>query len=345
MFDDERIFPRLLQGLIDDANIDLVNINLEANDPRPRELKSGNRFALLIEKAAAASAKPIATFSSVVGGPVDRDILLPLRAAGVPVMEGAECATAALRNLADYYQYRQAWQSKAAKQSAAPSAPLSRLPSGILSAEAAFRLFESYGIPVTPTVLTHSAEEAARAAERVGFPVVLKIESAQIAHKSDVGGVVLGVSNAAEVGEGYARIHQQVSARAPNAKFDGIVVQRMAGSGVEMILGVKRDSLFGPVVVCGFGGILVELLKDVAIGIPPLSKEQALSMISRLRGFAILGGVRGQPRADVDALCQAIVGVSRLAASLGDQLEGLDINPLIVQTQGAVAVDALVQIT
>ena len=134
--------------------------------------------------------------------------------------------------------------------------------------------------------------------------------------------------------------------RAPNVKIDGVVVQKMAGEGVEMILGIKRDSLFGPVVLCGFGGILVELLKDVAIGIPPLSHNQARDMIQRLRGFPILGGIRGKPTADVDALCDAIVGLSRLASSLGDQLAGLDINPLIVlpRGQGVVAVDALVEI-
>jgi acyl-CoA synthetase (NDP forming) len=113
-----------------------------------------------------------------------------------------------------------------------------------------------------------------------------------------------------------------------------------------MILGVKRDPTFGPVVLCGFGGILVELLKDVAVGIPPLTPNQAREMLIRLRGFSILGGVRGKPPADVDALCNAIVGVSRLAINLGDQLRGLDINPLIVlpKGQGAVAVDAVVEI-
>ena len=117
------------------------------------------------------------------------------------------------------------------------------------------------------------------------------------------------MANADEVRDAYARIQTEVSRRAPSAKIDGVVVQRMAGEGVEMILGVKRDPLFGPVVLCGFGGILVELLKDVAIGIPPLSREQAHDMLKRLRGFAILGGVRGKPPADVDALCDAIVGV------------------------------------
>ena len=113
-----------------------------------------------------------------------------------------------------------------------------------------------------------------------------------------------------------------------------------------MILGVKRDALFGPVVLCGFGGILVELLKDVAIGIPPVSRAQAGDMLKRLRGFSILGGVRGKPPADVDALCGAIVSLSRLAVSPGDQLASLDINPLIVLPKGGgvIAVDALVQI-
>ena len=343
MFDDEKLFPRLLQALIDDANIDLVNVNLEANDPRPRELKSGNRFSLLIENAAARSAKPIATFSSVVGGPVDREILLPLRAAGVPLMEGAECATLALRNLAEYYEFRAALQSKAARRFEIRAAQ-AHLPSGILPADAAFRLLESYGLPVVPTVLTQNPDDAARAAERMGFPVVLKVESAQISHKSDAGGVVVGLAAGAEVRDAFAQIQQRVGARVSNARIDGIVVQRMAGAGIEMILGIKRDPMFGPVVLCGFGGVLVEVLKDVALGIPPLSKEQAQSMISRLRGAAILGGVRGQPPADVDALCEAIVRLSHLAVSLGNRLEGLDINPLIVQTGGAVAVDALIEI-
>jgi acetyltransferase len=343
MYDDERIFPRLLQALIDDANIDLVNINLEANDPRPRELKSGGRFAQLIERAAAASAKPIATFSSVVGGPVDREILLPLRAAGVPLMEGAECATAALRNLAEYYEFRKVRQARSPEPGRVTS-PQTEMPSGILPAETAFRLLESHGISIAPAVMAHSAEQAVAAAERMGFPVALKVESAQITHKSDVGGVALGLSSGAAVRDGFTQIYRQVRNQSPGAKIDGVIVQRMTGAGVEMIVGVKRDPLFGPVVLCGFGGVLVEVLKDVAVGIPPLSKEQARDMIGRLRGFAILGGVRGKPPADVNALCDVIVAISRLAASLGDRLEGLDINPLIVQTKGAVAVDALVQI-
>ena len=194
MYDDDKIFPRLLQALIDDANIDVVTINLEANDPRPKELKSGNRFSAAIEKAAASSPKPIVCFSSVVGGPVDPEILLPLRQAGVPLMEGAECATATIRNLADYHEFKKT--SKPEPVRTATPTPPAKLPSGILPAQAAFHLIEQFGIPVVPTVLTQSADEAVAAAERMGFPVALKIESAEITHKSDVGGVALKLSNA-----------------------------------------------------------------------------------------------------------------------------------------------------
>ncbi len=344
MYDDERIFPRLLHALVDDANIDVVTVNLEANDPRPKELKSGNRFSAAIEKAAASSKKPIACFSSIVGGPVDPDILVPLREAGVPLMEGAECATMTIRNLAEYYEFQRG--RKADRSNAAAPVFAKTLASGILSAATAFRLFEEAGIPVASTVVTRNADEAAAAAERMGFPVALKIESAQITHKSDVGGVALKLNDASEVREAYGRIINEVSRRVPTAKIDGVVVQRMAGTGVEMILGVKRDQLFGPVVLCGFGGILVEVLKDVAVAIPPISRAQARDMLKRLRGFSILTGVRGKPPADVEALCDAIVGVARLATALGDQLLGLDINPLIVlpKGQGAIAVDAVVEI-
>jgi len=344
MYDDEKIFPRLLQALIDDAHIDVVTVNLEANDPRPKELKSGNRFAAAMKKAAASSQKPIACFSSIVGGPVDAEILAPLREAGIPLMEGAECATTVLRNLAEYYEFQKNRHANATGEAAVPYAK--KLTSGIMPVETVFRLLEEFAIPVIPIVLVHSAEEAVACAERMSFPVALKIESSGIAHKSDVGGVALNLADGGDVRNAYARILNETGRRAPDAKIDGVVVQRMAGTGVEMILGVKRDPLFGPVVLCGFGGILVELLRDTAVGIPPLSREQAQDMLRGLRGFPILGGLRGKPPAAIDALGDAIVGLSRLASSLGEQLAGLDINPLIVlpKGKGVVAVDALVQI-
>jgi acetate---CoA ligase (ADP-forming) len=258
-------------------------------------------------------------------------------------MEGAECATTTIRNLAEFYEFQKRRQSDTPVDLPAPGR---KLASGMLPAQAAFQLLEQFGISAVPMALAQSADEAAATAERIGFPVALKIESAQITHKSDVGGVALKLSDTTAVRDAYNQIIAHVSRRAPHATLDGIVVQRMASEGVEMIIGVKRDPLFGPVVLCGFGGILVEVLKDVSIGIPPLSRKQAHDMIKRLRGFAILAGARGKPAADIDALCDAIAGLSRLAWSFGDQLAGLDINPLIVlpKGEGVVAVDALVEI-
>jgi acetyltransferase len=345
MYDDEKIFPRLLQTLIDDSNIDIVAVNLEANDPRPKELKSGNRFALAVANAAAVAPKPIAIFSSVVGGPVDPDILLPLRASGVPLMEGAECAMSALRHLVDYHQFRKTWEAVGHDKTRSVS-PHTKLPTGILPVEAAFRLLASFEIPVVPACLTHDTEEAVAAAGRIGFPVALKIESAQITHKSDVGGVALNLTSPSEVSAAFACIESSVATKHPHAEIAGILVQRMASEGIEMILGIKRDALFGPVIVCGFGGILVELLKDIAIGIPPVSREQAQSLLKGLRGWPLLTGLRGKPPADIDALCDAIVSISNLAVTLGEQLFALDINPLIVHEngRGVAAVDALVDI-
>jgi acyl-CoA synthetase (NDP forming) len=195
-------------------------------------------------------------------------------------------------------------------------------------------------------VLARDAEDAAAASERIGFPVALKIESAQIAHKSDVGGVALGLTNSSEVRDTFQRLQRSATAKLPTAKIAGVVVQRMAAEGVEMILGIKRDPLFGPVVVCGFGGVLVELLKDIAIGIPPISRQQAQNLLMGLKGWPLLTGIRGKPPADVDALCDAVARVSQLAVSLKDQHLALDINPLIVHAinHGVTAVDALVQI-
>jgi acyl-CoA synthetase (NDP forming) len=361
MYDDEKIFPGLLNALVLDPNIDLVTVNLEANDPRPKELKSGNRFAAAIEKAAAESPKPIAIFTSIAGGPIDPEILNPLRAAGVPLMEGADYATAALQHLARYYEFNKAsnavrYELLAARPSSSGSNTAGIIPlvnricgqarPGILPATDAFHLLESFGISVAPLGLARTAEEAAEIALGLGFPVALKVDSPQIMHKSDIGGVVLSVANAAHARDAFHRIHDQVRAKMPSADIAGVIVQRMAPPGVEMILGIQRDPMFGPVIVCGIGGVFVEILDDVAIGIPPLSRSQAEELVKQLRGWPLLAGVRGKPTADVAALCNAILGLSQLALNLRDKIEAVDVNPLIVQpnNQGVIAVDALVEI-
>jgi len=184
------------------------------------------------------------------------------------------------------------------------------------------------------------------AAERLGYPVVLKIDSPEIVHKTDVGGVRVGCGDAAAVRAAFGEMLAEVRRRSPAARLDGALVQRMVAGGREMILGVKTDPLFGPAVVCGFGGIFVEQLRDVAVRVPPVGPDDAAAMITELRGAAILAGARGGAPADARALTEAIVRLGALAEAYRDSLRALDINPLLVldDGRGVVAVDWLIEL-
>jgi acyl-CoA synthetase (NDP forming) len=208
------------------------------------------------------------------------------------------------------------------------------------------RLLREFDIPLAETIAAKDAEAAVAAAARLGYPIVLKIDSPQIAHKTDVGGVRVGCADAATVRAAYGEMLAEVRRRAPAARLDGALVQRMVTGGREMILGVKTDPLFGPAVVCGFGGIFVERLRDVALRVPPIGPADAAAMIAELRGAPILAGARGRAPADTHALADAIVRLGALAEAYRDSLRALDINPLLVldEGRGVVAVDWLIEL-
>jgi len=201
-----------------------------------------------------------------------------------------------------------------------------------------------YGLPVTREHLATTAAAAAAHARSLGGPVALKIESPDIAHKTEAGGVLLGVEGDAAVGAGFEQIVASAKRHAPQAKINGVLVQEMAPAGVEMILGVLTDPVFGPVVAVGLGGIHVEVLRDLAYRIAPVRPEDARAMLRELRGYRILEGVRGQPPRDIEALVDAIVRVSWLAHDLAGEITELDMNPVIAleQGRGARVVDALI---
>ena len=204
-------------------------------------------------------------------------------------------------------------------------------------------LLQSAGIPVVDSELAHSPEQARAAAERLGYPVVLKIESPDVQHKSDAGGVLIGCNDAAA---GYNEIVRTVRATRPDARIEGVLVQAMAANGVEMLLGVKNDPSWGPAVVLGMGGIYTEVLRDAAVRVLPIGRREAEGMIGELRGKALLQGIRGRPAADVPALIEAVVGMGALAESHADRLVALDVNPLLVRPagKGVLALDALVEL-
>jgi acyl-CoA synthetase (NDP forming) len=210
-----------------------------------------------------------------------------------------------------------------------------------LSEHAAKQLLRAYGIRVPREQLVTSAAAAVRAAGLVGYPVVMKASGARIAHKTELGLVKVGLTSASQVRDAYRELTD--IARYEDVPLDGVLVCQMVEQGVEMVVGVTHDDLFGPTVTVGLGGVLVEVLRDTAVGVPPFGEDQARDMLAGLRGRALLDGVRGRPPADLDALVEVILRVQRMALELGNQLAELDINPLMVlpQGQGAVALDAL----
>lgn len=205
-------------------------------------------------------------------------------------------------------------------------------------------LLDHWQVRQPAQALARDAEQAVQAAAAMPGAVALKIVSPDIAHKTDAGGVLLGLSGADAVRAGFARIMQSVQAHMPQARIDGIQVQQMLAPGREMVVGTVRDPDFGPMVMLGFGGIYVEVLRDVTFELAPLTLEQAHAMIGRLRGRALLDGVRGESAADTGALAELLVAVSRMAGEPGSTLREMELNPVIVypQGQGAFAVDALI---
>jgi succinyl-CoA synthetase beta subunit len=224
---------------------------------------------------------------------------------------------------------------------AGPPPEIPRHPVGEFEAK---RILAAAGIPVVEERLAKSAAEAVRCASALGYPIVLKIASPAIAHKSEIGGVLLNLTTAAEVRKGFATLMERARTKAPAARLDGVLVATQVQGGVEVILGVNRDPVFGPVVMFGLGGIFVEILKDITLRIAPFGIEEARRMIREVQGFPLLDGARGRPKADVEALAQALARLSTFAAARADALETLDINPFIVlpEGKGGFAVDALI---
>jgi acyl-CoA synthetase (NDP forming) len=253
---------------------------------------------------------------------------------------------AALRAWFDWYARREA-PAAAAQRLSAPGAAaearaiLAGACGKVLGEQESKRLLAAYGIPVPTDAVVATPEEAAIAAARIGFPVVVKVASPDILHKTEVEGIRLNLRDAEAVQEAAAAVLAAARRHRPEARIDGVSVQAMAPAGAELVLGLQMDRQFGPLVAVGSGGVLVELLQDVATGLAPLSPARARSMLQSLRGYKMLAGFRGQAPRDEAAAVDAVVRFSELAVDLADEIAEADVNPLIVGTRGAVAADAL----
>ena len=272
---------------------------------------------------------------SIVGPP---DVVQHYEAAGCPVFEDpsrAVRAVAALARLAESFHRPRATPP--------PVSPVEPLPPAPLGEAEARRILAEAGLPMVASRLCGTVEQATEAAAALGLPVALKIASPDIAHKSDVGGVALDLDTPGAVADAFTAVTDKARAACPRARVDGVLVSPMVRGGVEMILGVQHDPTFGPVVMCGLGGVFVEILADTSFRPAPFDDAEAHRMLRELQGYPLLAGARGRPPADVDALAAALAALSRFAAAHAERLESAELNPVAVRPagQGVIALDAL----
>jgi acyl-CoA synthetase (NDP forming) len=350
--DANQIFASCIRALLEDPATAALALNLDlTTEPTPDASYTG-----LAVDAAAATAKPVAVVANLASA-VDPAEAAILRAAGVPVLEGTTTGLAAFGHLLAYRDFlaraepvddltlrspgsatlpHRGTRHRRAGAGGARERWWGRLgdPGRPLDEAEGLALLADWGIPVVAAEVAGDLEEALAAAERIGWPVALKTAMPQIAHKSDVGGVRLGLDGPDRLAAAYADLAARLGPR--------VLVAAMAAPGVELALGVVADPQFGPLVMVAAGGLLVEVMGDRRFALPPVGHRQALAMLDRLVLRPLLDGARGAPPADLDAVAGAIVRLSTLAVDLGGRLAALDLNPLVAGPGGCLAVDALV---
>ena len=328
--DTEGLFTGCLTALAADDAVQAVALAVDLVE----EYDGDESYPAAALAAAAATSKPVAVLANL-GSAIDPVAADRLRAGGVPVLEGTRTGLSALRHLLE---------RSSGPVRATPAPPVEtgrrarwaeRLARGPLSGPEGFSLLADYGIPVVRSVAVAGEAEALGAACSIGFPVALKTDEPGIAHKSDVGGVALGLVDAPAVAAAYRVMADRLGPRA--------VVSEHADDGVELSLGLVRDPHLGPLVVVGAGGVLVELLGDRVVRLPPLDTARASAAVDRLRVARVLDGVRGAAPADRGAVASAVAALSVLAVELGDHIAALDINPLRCGPGGCLALDVLVE--
>jgi len=323
---------RVLERLQDSAEVDgfVVNIGLHA----PNRI---SKLADILGPVFANAKKPILFTSHIL--PIAENMAELAKLGGQGFHSYTACASA-LNGVGRYAKFQAGWKERAAPAPAA-APKLSGLKPGVLDEADTSALIKAYEIPTPPTALAATRESAAREAAAMGFPVVLKIQSPDISHKTEAGGVKLGVV-AGEVEAAFDEIMANAKAYDPQARLEGVLIQKMMPKGHEVVIGVIRDPDFGPLVMLGSGGIYLEVLKDVVFAPPPISPDEAKRLILSLKTAAILQGVRGQKPADIDALAALVSRVAELARN-ETAIEQIDFNPLFVypEGEGVVAVDAL----
>ncbi|MBI9043796.1 MAG: acetate--CoA ligase family protein [Anaerolineaceae bacterium] len=352
--DMEKMYPGCVAAVARDPNIGLIAMT---RDTPPgvaqREITQTMQMAEAAIRSKNETGKPILMFSNLAAG-FDPETEQRLRDENIAYLQGTQEALKAIEAFVKYANFKRENQGILAEcKTTEPSDKTLHWreyfsnQKGSLTEIEGRKLLIDYGIQGPKEAVAADEASAVEAAHEIGFPVVLKILSPDIQHKTEFGGVRVGLEDAEAVSKAFQEVMQAAHEHKPDARLEGVIIQEMIPSNAtEVILGIIKDAAFGPVIVFGSGGILVELVKDSALRLPPLTAEETLAMIHETKGINLLKGYRGSPAADMNALVDAIVKLSQLAVDLGDQIAALEINPLMVlpDGEGVRAVDAVIEL-
>lgn len=340
---DPSVYMKSIKLMIDDPDIDVVVIDAEL-PKTPHELRERN--LRIVDEMASRSTKPVIYISAMSIGFTEYTKALRKTLPHIAVMQGMDRAVTAIKSLLDYARLRKDVPDIVSSSKPAARAVLERTlkaaHGAALDEVASKKLLKAYGIPTSKEAIAQTAAEAVKIARQIGFPVVAKVVSAEILHKSDIGGVVLNLNSAAEVKKAFGDIAARVKRLKHKPKLDGILIAQQVKADLELVVGASLDAEMGPVVLFGTGGIDIELMKDVALAGAPLDTAEARQLIGRTKAGIKMRGYRGKPKLDEASAVKALVGLSNLIADAGDRIASIDINPFLINPRTGVAVDALI---
>lgn len=340
---DPSVYMKSIKLMIDDPDIDIVIVDAEfpktPHEQRERNLR-------IVDEMASRASKPVIYISAMSIGFSEFTKGLRKSLRHLAVMQGMDRAVTAIKSLLAYARLRKEVPDLVSSSKPAARAVLEKALASARGAAldefASKKLLKAYGIPVSKEGIAQTAADAVKIAKQIGFPVVAKVVSAEILHKSDIGGVVLNLNSAAEVKNAFSDITARVKKLKGKPKLDGILIAQQVKADLELVVGASLDAEMGPVVLFGTGGIDIELMKDVALAGAPLDEAEARLLIGRTKAGIKMRGYRGKPALHEASAVKALVGLSNLIADAGDRIASIDVNPFLINAKTGVAVDALI---
>jgi acetate---CoA ligase (ADP-forming) len=340
---DPSVYMQSIKIMIDDPDTDIVIIDAEL-PKAPHELRERN--LRIVNEMAGRASKPVIYISAMSIGFTEFTKALRKSLPDIAVMQGMDRAVGAIKSLIGYAslakEVPEIESSSKASARALLEKTLKTANGAALDEVASKKLLKAYGIPVSKEEIAQSAADAVKIAKKIGFPVVAKVVSADILHKSDIGGVVLNLNSPAEVKKAFNDITARVKKLKSRPKLEGILIAQQVKADLELVVGTSLDAEMGPVVLFGTGGVDIELLKDVALAGAPLDEAEARALIGRTKAGVKMKGYRGKPALHEPSAVKALVGLSNLMADAGSRIASIDVNPFLINARTGVAVDALI---